>query len=336
MKNLYLIGVAGTFMAQACLSLAEQPLPEASPAAATVFSEPTQVRFGGKNPDLNQQASAGVNITRSWEQRSYAAMSQQPGPDGSVQFRFGESLPTVVCAVLELVDIELQAGEVVNQVHLGDTERWKVDAAVSGNADGTQTQHLIVKPADIGLSTNLVVCTDRRTYHLALLSHERELMHHVSFLYRDAPPAPAVAQKPDPAAPAVKVAYEQEASPVPRKSRAQLEGKGTVRQKRSADDQTTEDDGYRISGKAPWRPGRVYNNGRQTFIEMPPKVSSGEAPALFVVRKGGFLGLGSQKNLVNYRVHGRWWVADSVIDKAVLVAGVGGNQDKVTISRATK
>jgi len=42
---------------------------------------------------------------------------------------------------------------------------------------------LIVKPRDIGLTTSLVVTTDHRTYHLMLVSHEKEFMHSVRFVY---------------------------------------------------------------------------------------------------------------------------------------------------------
>jgi type IV secretory pathway VirB9-like protein len=38
-----------------------------------------------------------------------------------------------------------------------------------------------------------------------------------------------------------------------------------------------------------------------------------------------------EKILVNYRVKGRWYVVDKVIDKGTLVSGVGGGQTKVDI-----
>jgi P-type conjugative transfer protein TrbG len=293
MKRLYLTGVLWAALARAALAQ-QAPSPAASPAPAPVFVEPTALYLGGQNPTLNPQEKAGVEITKTWEDKSLGAMVQQPGPDGACQFRYGESFPQIVCAALNVTDIELQPGEVVRDVAPGDSERWLVTPTLSG--ESTKTEHLIVKPKDFGLKTSLVVTTDRRTYHLELVSHEKDFMAYVRFLYKDAPAAvtpvsaPAKAPAAKPVAPAsgpkVRVAYE-EAVPSTKRVLKQSEGKGAD----SWDAQ--EDDGYRISGKAPWKPSRVYTEAGKTFIELPSHTQ--ETPALFVLRKGGLLGLGSQK-----------------------------------------
>jgi P-type conjugative transfer protein TrbG len=297
--------------------------------------------IGGENPALNIQQAAGVGITRQWEEKSYQAMVQVPGQDGSIQFHYGQSLPTIVCAVLQVTDVELQPGEIVNECKLGDTERWAVEPAVSG--DATKTEHLIIKPKDIGLQTSLVVTTDHRTYHLELLSDAREYMHHVLFLYQDAPVVAAVpTASPKPAketpvkplaARSVKVALEESSRPSKRSA-------GKPSGKEAVFDAKDVDDGYVIKGKAPWTPLSAYNDGKHTYIEMPKGMAKSEAPALFVLKKGGPLGLGSQKTLVNYRVKpsgGKsWYVVDNVIDRAALVVGVGGSQDKATIVRKSQ
>ncbi len=54
------------------------------------------------------------------------------GPDGKVIYLYGQVQPTVVCAPLQVCDIELQPGEAVRNVMVGDTVRWKVDPATSG------------------------------------------------------------------------------------------------------------------------------------------------------------------------------------------------------------
>ena len=156
-----------------------RPAAEPSPAAASTFSSSL---LGGKEPLLDAQERAGVEITEAWRQRSYESMMSQPGTSGSVIFRYNESYPSIVCAILQVTDIELQPGEVVTQVNVGDTTRWSVESAVSGSGL-EQTQHLIVKPRDIGLTTSLVVTTDHRTYHLVLVSDEKEFMHSVRFVY---------------------------------------------------------------------------------------------------------------------------------------------------------
>ena len=89
------------------------------------------------------------------------------GADGKVIFLYGEVQPSVVCSPLQVCDIELQGGEVVRDVLVGDTVRWKVEPGTSG-ATGGQAIHLIVKPAEPGLVTSMVVTTSRRTYHIQL------------------------------------------------------------------------------------------------------------------------------------------------------------------------
>src|SRR5690606_7036773 len=77
---------------------------------------------------------------------------------------------------------ELQPGEQVNSIHLGDQARWLIEPAVTGQGSA-EVQHLIVKPLDVGLETSLVVTTNRRTYHMRLRSHRRDFMPRVSFNY---------------------------------------------------------------------------------------------------------------------------------------------------------
>ena len=90
---------------------------------------------------------------------------------------------------------------------------------------------------------------------------------------------------------------------------------------------------YELSGSASWKPVRVYNDGRKTIIEMPGTMQQTEAPTLLVVRKEGGLFTDDETVLVNYRVQGNRYIVDTVFDRAILIAGVGSSQDRVTISR---
>src|SRR6516225_3038865 len=136
------------------------PSVEASPGVANSAPTPASTfnsqLLGGKEPELDAEERAGVEITAAWRQRSYESMVSQAGSSGSVIFRYDQSYPSIVCAILQVTDIELEPGEVVTQVNVGDTTRWSVESAVSGSGS-EQTQHLIVKPRDIGLTTSLVV-----------------------------------------------------------------------------------------------------------------------------------------------------------------------------------
>jgi type IV secretion system protein VirB9 len=94
------------------------------------------------------------------------------------------------------------------------------------------------------------------------------------------------------------------------------------------------DFGYRVSGNASWKPVRIYNDGVKTIIEMPATVHQTEAPALLVVRKSGSMFKKDEQVMVNYRVQGDRYIVDDVFDKAILIAGVGSGQTKVSIERA--
>jgi type IV secretion system protein TrbG len=294
--------------------------PGAVPTPASTFSSSL---LGGKEPQLNDEERAGVQITDAWRQRSYQSMVSQPGTSGSVLFRYGESYPSIVCAILQVTDIELEPGEVVTQVNVGDTTRWSVESAVSGSG-ADQTQHLIVKPRDIGLTTSLVVTTDHRTYHLMLVSHEKEFMHSVRFLYgHERAAQPGSTPAPEAAKTAAPVAQQVAADPPPRRHQ-NPDGKRVAFVE--ADDT---DDGYVVNGTADWKPVTVYSKGGKTYIEMPESVRHKEAPVLFEETKKGWFH--HEKILVNYRVKGQWYVVDKVIDNGTLVSGVGGGQTKVDI-----
>ncbi|NKL15520.1 P-type conjugative transfer protein TrbG [Rhizobium leguminosarum bv. viciae] len=220
------------------------------------------------------------------------------GSDGKVIFLYGEVQPSVVCSPLQVCDIELQGGEVVRDVLVGDTVRWKVEPATSGAAGG-QAIHLIVKPSEPGLVTSMVVTTSRRTYHIQLKSHATQYMARVGFEYPE-----------DVSAKLADVNARLEASTVP--------GAGVPAEQLSF--------AYSVSGSAGWRPTRVYSDGQKTYIQFPRSISGQDAPILFVVS-------GGQNRIVNYRMKNNMMVVDYNIDRAVLVSGVGWKQQKVTISR---
>lgn len=70
----------------------------------------------------------GTSLSSKW--RGQPGLVTQ-GPDGKVVFLFGETQPSVVCSPLQVCDIELQGGEIVRDVLVGDTVRWKVEPATS-------------------------------------------------------------------------------------------------------------------------------------------------------------------------------------------------------------
>ncbi len=92
------------------------------------------------------------------------------GPDGVLRYPFGERTPpTLRCKPLFVCDLVLEPGETIVNVAVGDSVRWLIAPASSGGGDGA-TPHVLVKPTEAGLRTNLIVTTNRRTYYLTLVS----------------------------------------------------------------------------------------------------------------------------------------------------------------------
>ena len=85
----------------------------------------------------------------------------------------------------EVTDIALQPGEQLvgpGPVAAGDTVRWIIGDTESGSGP-TKREHILIKPTRANLTTNLVINTDRRTYHLELRSAEKTYMASVSWAY---------------------------------------------------------------------------------------------------------------------------------------------------------
>lgn len=197
-----------------------------------------------------------------------------------------------------VTDIALEPGEALLSVAAGDTARWTIGDTVSG-AGAARRVHLLVKPFSAGLSTNLVIATDRRIYHVELESLAGTAMSGIAWRY---PKSPLLALARTP-------------SPPPPPSGLELD------QLRF---------GYRISGDAPpWRPLRAFDNGRQTFIQFPATIGEGEAPPLFV------LGADGEPQLVNYRMSGRFYIVDRLFGAAELRLGKH-SQQVVRISRGDR
>jgi type IV secretion system protein VirB9 len=262
--------------------------------------------FSDENVKLTAKEMNALAIAKTWQQGDVMTENPVVGPDGSIEYLFGAEQPAVVCAVMQITDIELQRGEAVTSVNLGDSVRWQVQPAVSGG----DITHILVRPKQVGLETSMVVTTDRRTYHVRLRSHRTEYMPRVRFFYLEDALDKWASIKSTAAA-------RREAATIPETS----EYLGDL------------DFNYTVKGKASWKPVRVYNDGAKTILEMPDTLRQKEAPTLLVVRRDGRLLKKNEQVMVNYRVQNGRYIVDAVFDQAVLVVGVGGNQERVVVAR---
>lgn len=256
--------------------VAVTPTPVVAPAVRTppyrakvASAAEIRVRTANRAATQEPQARAFVN-----------AVQVYPFSDG-VLYR-------LYAAPERVTDIALQSGEAVISVAAGDTVRWTVGDTTSGSG-GARRAHILVKPFEAGLSTNLIITTDRRAYHIQLESTSKIAMAALSWTY------------PQDELLAIRRSAEQERAAAPVATGLAV-------------DQLYF--GYAITGdNPPWRPFRAFDDGRQTYIEFPPSIAVGEAPPLFV------LGANGVAQLVNYRVSGRFYVVDRLFDAAELRLG---------------
>jgi type IV secretion system protein TrbG len=238
-------------------------------------------------------AAARIQPTR----RGYInAVQVYPFADGALYQVYG--------APGQVTDIALQEGEQLvgsGPVAAGDTVRWIIGDTESGTATAKKV-HILVKPTRPELITNLVINTDRRTYHLELRSTERTYMASVSWIY---PQDELIALR-------RRSALTDAAAPV-----------------ESALDINSLRFRYSIEGdNPPWRPLRAFDDSKKVYIEFPGGIGQGEMPPLFIVGPEG-----KTSELVNYRVRGNHMIVDRLFAAAELRLGDGGSERRVRIVR---
>lgn len=238
------------------------------------------------SPSVARVAAANRAATQEPQAQSFVnAVQVYPFSDGAIY--------QVYTAPGAVTDLALQPGENLIAVAAGDTVRWVIGDTTSGAGTDKRT-HILVKPFATGLATNLIVTTDRRSYHLQLTATSRTAMAALSWTY----PADQLI--------ALRRAAEQAAAAAPIAEGLSIESLHF---------------NYRLSGDSPaWRPLRAFDDGRQTFVEFSASIAVGEAPPLFIIGPTG------EAELVNYRVRGRFYIIDRIFDRAELRLGTKKQQ----------
>ncbi|HLN07539.1 MAG TPA: P-type conjugative transfer protein TrbG [Xanthobacteraceae bacterium] len=241
--------------------------------------------------------------------RANAAARIEPSRNGYINavqvYPFSDgALYQLYAAPGQVTDVALQDGEQLvgsGPVAAGDTVRWIIGDTESG-ASAAKKVHILVKPTRPDLITNLVINTDRRTYHLELRSTAKTYMASVSWQY---PQDQLIALRRQ------NVAAE---------AAAPVESGLDINALRFC---------YAIEGdNAPWRPSRAFDDGRKVYIEFPRGIAQGELPPLFVIGPEG-----KTSELVNYRVRGNHMIVDRLFAAAELRLGDGASERRVRIVR---
>ncbi len=282
---------------------ADPPLPVEVVVLPKPLPLPGQLKpiKGGKSPPEAADPTSRVS-------EANAAARVEPVRNGFINaiqvypFTAG-ALYQVYTATGQITDIALQAGEQLvgsGPVAAGDTVRWIIGDTESGTGASKQI-HILVKPTRPDLTTNLVVNTDRRTYHLELRSTEKAYMASVSW------------------------AYPQDQLIALRRQNAEAQA---VQPVAAGIDISKLNFRYQIEGDTPpWRPLRAFDDGSKVFIEFPSGIGQGEMPPLFVIGAGG----GSE--LVNFRARQNYYVVDRLFAAAELRLGDKDSERRVRIVR---
>ena len=256
-------------------------------------------------PEVSASATASAAVTMSDRWQKTGDLPAE-GKDGRVVYSEGGGLPAVVCAPLRLCIVELQTGEkLTGEPQIGDSVRWSVEPASYGSGELT-TPMIVIKPKAVGLDTNLVITTDRRSYYLRLISSSQDYVARVSFDYPDDERANWA------------IALQKQAQ-------AAKEAQSDKGVKTLADSVGALNVDYRIKGDKSIRPILVVDDGVHTYIQMNPAVLHREAPVLAVIGPDG------KAEMVNYRVQGSVYVVDRLFDRGRLILGSGRSARKADI-----
>ncbi len=276
MKKVLLIAM-GFFVSAAQAQMMVPPIEKTALVMPTMETAPTRIEF-------NDKEQKALEIVRQWRNNPD---KPRRSADGTVMYLYGATLPTLICTPLQVCAIRLQAGEVVNDVHAGDSARWRITPSMIGGGSGAIT-NVIVKPTDSGLTTNLIITTDRCSYTIVLKSANHEWMPAIGFDYPD----------------------EQERTWA--NYRTQQSRATQAVTLATGENTAALDFSFTMSGDNPkWKPQRVYRSAEgKTYIQFASDKFLNDAPALVVIGKGGNLWSGPATQIINYRPVGDRYVVD--------------------------
>lgn len=286
------------------LLLAAAPLAHGQKDSALAVSQPSPEPFVRSRVVVasGNTRDAITRLTNTYRKTGRAKILRQ---SYKLVYPYGHAQPVLKCALLRACLVELNPEEVIIGVIAGDTERWLIEQTFTGT-DGA-TPVVVVKPTAEDITTNLIVTTDRRIYHLTLDSApatggtptnpQEPYTRHVSFYYPDALVQQMKGQE----------KLEQSAA---RRAASQVAFAGV----------SLGDLNYNYTWNEtavfPWAPQVVFDDGTHVYIKRPPEAQHAELPLLFE------LGPGEVKEVINYATRGDFYITDRLFKRAALVIGV--------------
>lgn len=220
------------------------------------------------------------------------------------------SIYTMWCKKGFVTDIQLQTGETITSVNGGDTVRWLVEQTVSGGNGVPETQHVLIKPYQADLQTNVIISTDKRVYQLKSISTDNTYSPIISWTYPADERSSMLFVQKQVAKEKAEVIMEEAVAPETLNFAYKIKSNSGV-----------------FASDFTWTPLKAFNDGLKTYIQVNPNMKNNESPALFVKDRDGNI------NLVNYRLKNNYFIVDRLFESAELRNGV---DEIVTITKESK
>ena len=274
------------------------------PMSATVHAPTVKL-------DNKEKTAAGLSAT--WRNRSDRPRLDR---DGVLRWVYGNSQTRIVCAPLQICDIELKPGETINNIRMGDTVFWNVTLAFTGGPDGPVT-HAAITPLEAGRTTSMLIYTDAHTYSIKLVSTATSYTSRTGFIY-----------------PEQQDTLQDQLAAYHNALGGKKNGSTMTLTTSTNNMDLAHLEMLKITGDNPsWRPLAAYTNGQKTYIKFPAAMQFDDSPVLLGINDDGGLFRSPSNRRINYRWMGETMVADSIMSKFELVQGVGGRQQRVTLTR---
>ncbi len=209
-------------------------------------------------------------------------------------YPYGIYQPVLTCTVLRACIVELQPQESLISIIAGDDQRWLIDHTATGA--GAETAIITVKPIDHNITTNLIISTDRRVYHMTLDSPpyssgrnqynpQRQYTRHIRFYYPTEHKFPLV--------------------PV-------------VKESKSIGDLSLQTLNHHYTWRAekgfPWNPIAVFDDGERVYIQIPASAYTENQPLLSIGVRGA-------ERVADYVVRDGYFIVDGLFEHARLIVG---------------
>lgn len=243
-------------------------------------------------------------VEKAYQQFAKTGLAQNINSAGFKTFSYDpRKRPIITCAPLHLCVVQLEQGELINNIELGDSADWLVNTALVGTKSAGSYQ-VAVKPKLYDVSTDMVITTDKRTYNIGLLSKKGETTHVANFY------------------------YPQDTLDETNKQFSSDENQVVSSEAASNSTLTNLNHlnfNYVLKGdNTSWAPTRVFDDGNKTFIEMPSISERLNLPVLYILKN-------KQLALVNYRYKKPYYIVDGLFAKAFLISGKGDSQGRIEI-----